>query len=55
MQLLTAFLAIAFMYFLPGQGILARAEEADAGGTREDAKTIELGKTYSERDRKSVV
>ena len=47
-QLLAAFLAIAFMYFLPGQGTLARAEEADAGGTREDAKTIELGKTYSE-------
>ena len=45
---LAAFLAIAVMYFLPVQGTLAHAEETDAGGTREEAKVIELGNTYSE-------
>ena len=45
---LAAFLAIALMYFLPVQGTLAHAEETDAGGTREEAKVIELGNTYSE-------
>ncbi len=46
--LLAAFMAMVLAYFLPGQGTLAHAEEADAGGTRADAKVIELGKTYSE-------
>ena len=45
---LATVLAIALTYFLPVQGTLAHAEEADAGGTREEAKVIELGKTYSE-------
>jgi hypothetical protein len=45
---LAAFLAMALVYFLPGQGALAHAQETDAGGTREEAKVIELNKTYSE-------
>ena len=48
MLFLAAFLAIALAYFLPGKGALAHAEESDAGGTRAEAKVIELGKTYSE-------
>jgi len=47
MPFLAAFLAMALAYFLPGQGTLAHAEK-DAGGTRAEAKVIELGKTYSE-------
>ena len=39
---------MALVYFLPGQGALAHAQETDAGGTREEAKVIELGNTYSE-------
>ena len=46
--LLAAFLAVALAYFLPGQGTLAHAEEDDAGGTRAEAKVIELNTTYSE-------
>ena len=48
MLFLAALLAIALAYFLPGKGTLAHAEETDAGGTRAEAKVIELGKTYSE-------
>ena len=48
MLFLAAFLAIALAYFLPGQGTLAHAEGEDAGGTRAEAKAIELEKTYSE-------
>ena len=48
MLFLAAFLAVALAYFLPGKGTLAHAEETDAGGTRAEAKVIELGKTYSE-------
>lgn len=45
---MVAFVAIALAYFLPGQGRVARAEGTDAGGTRAEAKVIELNKTYSE-------
>lgn len=46
--LMATFMAMALAYFLPGRGNLAHAEEADAGGTREKAKVIELEETYSE-------
>ncbi len=45
---LAAFLAIALAYFLSGQGTLAHAEGADAGGTMASAKVIELDTVYSE-------